>query len=445
MEVMYMEGKITSRLINFIEKSPTAYHAVNTIKEQLLDNGYEELLESENWSLNLGGNYFVTRGESSIIAFKIGENLEDYAFNIVATHSDSPMLKIKPNPEMTVGEHYVKLNVEGYGYMIYSTWLDRQLSIAGRVVIKNNDIFESKLVNFEKPVCVIPSQAIHINWDANIKMEWNPQIDLLPLFREKSDNNDSFDDILLKHMNLDSSKNKIYDYDLFLYNNEKGCTYGYNDEFILAPRLDDLQSTFAALEGIQNSENKETVNVFACFDNEEVGSKTKQGAASTFLVDTLIRINEVLGKSKIEFHKALKNSFIVSADNAHAVHPNHEEKNDPTNKVYLNRGLVIKYHAAQYYTTDAMTASIFKSICESVDAPYQMYTVKSDLKSGWTLGLESSTQLSINSVDVGLPQLAMHSANETAGVKDTEYLYKALVQYYQTKMKECGGMKIKVN
>ena len=413
---------IEDRLINFIDNSPNAYYCINNIKNILLDNEFEQLYENEVWKLNNNKKYFVIRNDSSLIAFKTTNKVENTGFNLVATHTDSPSFSIKSNADIFENQ-YLKLNVDKYGGVINYSWLDRPLSLAGRIITLNNGVYEKRLINIDKDLLVIPSQAIHINREVNVKNELNNQIDMLPIMA--LDNNKSLKDVITE--NIDGNINKISDYDLYLYNRDKGKKVGINNEFILSPRLDDLSSVYPALESFINSNNNNSINVVCAFNNEEIGSLTKQGADSTFLIDSLSRICKSLN---IDLFITLSNSFLISADNAHAIHPNVPSKSDPTNKVLLNNGVVIKHHIN--YTTDSLTSSLFKGICDDANVPYQEFACRADMKCGETLGGISQSHVSIDSIDIGLPQLAMHSANETIGTKDVTYMYKSLLEFYST-------------
>jgi len=425
-----MNTKISKELLNFIEKCPSCFHAIETIKEKLNENGFIELFESKKWNIERCKNYYVTRNSSSIIAFKIGEEINNYSFNIIASHSDSPTFKIKENFEIESSKKYIQLNTEKYGGMIYSTWLDRPLSVAGRVIVKNENELSTKLVNIDKDLVLIPNVAIHMNKEVNSGMKYNEQIDLLPLYGTIENGKDNFMDLIAEYANVE--KENILSSDLFLYNRMKPTIWGSKEEFISSPKLDDLQCAFSSLKAFLEGSNSKSINVYCCFDNEEVGSQTKQGAASTFLEDALSRINENLGKNREEYLCALASSLMLSADNAHAVHPNHPELSDPTNRVYLNEGIVIKYNANQKYTTDAVSAALFKSYCKKADVPYQTFTNRSDLPGGSTLGNIASTQISISMVDIGLAQLSMHSSYETAGIKDTYFMYEVMKEFYNS-------------
>lgn len=421
--------KTSKAMLEFIEKSPSCFHAIKNVKEILENNGYQELAESSSWEISVGGKYYVTRNDSSLIAFQIPQ--QSKGFHIVASHSDSPTFKVKEAPEMTVEEKYVKLNTEKYGGMILSTWLDRPLSIAGRIAVKDGKSIVTKLVNIDKDLLVIPNVAIHMNREMNKGVEYNPQVDMLPLFAGCEEGGSK--GMLLRQIAeaADVKAEDILAHDLFLYPREKGRVIGANGEYVMSARLDDLQSVFASVQAFVESSPQNYINVCAVFDNEEVGSGTKQGADSTFLEDVLLRISEGLGVDRSVLLQWIAGSFLISADNAHAVHPNHPEKADPTNRPYLNGGIVIKYHGGQKYTTDAVSAAKMKSLCMEAGVPCQTYANRSDILGGSTLGNISTAHVSVASVDIGLPQLAMHSAMETAGVRDTEYAVKALKVFWQ--------------
>lgn len=427
---MYKE--ISQELLTFLKKSPSTFHAVKTITEELKENGYEEIFEGEVWNLNLEGKYYVTRNDSSVIAFHVGNDLSDYSFNIAASHSDFPTFKIKEKAELEVKSKYIQLNTEGYGGMLCATWFDRPLSIAGRVLVKKDGGFETRLFNSDRDLVMIPSMAFHMNRQVNDGFAYNKQVDTLPLFSCGELKKGDFDKFVAEELGVEESD--IYGKDLYLYNREEGTVWGAKEEFVSSQHLDDLQCAFATLKGFLKGYHEKSVNVYACFDNEEVGSATKQGAGSTFLYDVLRRINSALGKTEEDYYRAAASSFMVSADNAHAVHPNHPEKTDASNCVYMNEGIVIKSHAGQKYTSDAVSIAVFKGICEKAGVPLQFFANRSDEAGGSTLGNIVSTKVSLNAVDIGLPQLAMHSAYETAGIKDTFYMVKALEVFYNCHM-----------
>ncbi len=416
-----MFQQTAKELIQFIEKSPTCFQAVETMKEILEQEGYSELKERDKWNLEKGGHYFVTRNDSALIAFAIPqEGLK--GFRIMASHSDSPSFKIKDNPEMAVENKYVKLNVERYGGMLCAPWFDRPLSVAGRVVVKENDTFVTKLVDVDRDLLMIPNLAIHMSRQANEGYQYSAQKDMLPLYGEIAAK-DTFMETIAQAAGVKAED--ILGHDLFLYNRQKGCIWGAQEEFLSIGRLDDLQCAFASLKGFLGGEKKEYAAVHCVLDNEEVGSSTKQGAASTFLYDVLVRMVRGLGMDYEDYLRALADSFMISADNGHALHPNYTEKADPVNRPVLNQGIVIKYSGNQKYCTDAVSAAMFKDLCSQAEVPYQTFTNNSDIPGGSTLGNISNTKVALNSVDIGLPQLAMHSPYETVGVKDTYYLVEA--------------------
>ena len=421
-----MYYKTTESLLAFIKKSPTAFQATAEMEKKFTENGYQLLSEQEYWKLQPGGKYIVTRNHSALIAFSIPKK-ECRKFHIIASHSDSPAFKIKENPEMRVENAYTKLNVEGYGGMLMAPWFDRPLSVAGRVVVRRDGSLKEELVNIDRDLVMIPSLAIHMNREANKGVSYNPQKDLLPLLG-CGDSKPELLNIIAEELKV--STEDILAHDLFLYNRTEGTIWGADREFVSAPRLDDLQCAFASMEGMLAGKHEESIAVHCVLDNEEVGSGTKQGAASTFLKDTLRRINDGLGRTYEEYLMTLAGSFMISADNAHALHPNYIEKADPVNRPLPNGGIVIKYNANQKYTTDAVSAAVFKLLCERVNVPYQTFANRSDMAGGSTLGNIANTKVSLNTVDIGLPQLAMHSPYETAGVKDTEYLVRAAEELF---------------
>lgn len=431
--------KSVENMLEFIFKSSTSYQAVDEIKNELVEEGFNELIENENWVIKKGGKYFVTRNHSSIIAFKIGSELDQLSFHIMASHSDAPSFKIKPrNKKNSAG--YEIINTEVYGGPIYNTWMDRLLSIAGRVIIKSNDEIVARPVRLNYPVCIIPNLAIHVNRTVNDGVKLNPQVDLMPICSNDKDFN--LLSLIASECNVNVSD--IIDTDLFLYPFEKGSSWGKENEFVSAYHLDDLQCAYTTLQGFKQGSNDNTVSMYCCFDNEEVGSGTKQGADSTFLLDVLERIKSGLNMSEDELKRALASSMIVSADNAHAVHPNHPEKSDPTNMVEMNQGIVIKYNANQSYTTDGISASLFREICRQSDVAVQSYTNRSDERGGGTLGAVSIAHVSILSVDIGCAQLAMHSAFETAGSKDVEAMIEVSKKFYNSHVIRTGSNSYKV-
>ena len=418
--------EFVKEVIDFLDKSPVNFIAVDNLKKMLAKNGFKELKETEDWAIETGGKYYVTRNGSAIVAFCVPEN--PAAFAVVATHSDSPGFKIKPNAEIEVEENYVKLNVEQYGGPTMSTWFDRPLSVAGRAAVKTDKGIEMRLVNIDRDLLIIPSLAIHMTRsDDGDKL--NVQKDMLPLFSGSGENK-SFLEIVADSIGVKADD--IIGTDLFLYTRAKGTVLGENNEFFSSQRIDNLQCAYTGMKAL--IESKETTSIRMCcvFDNEEVGSGTKQGAKSTFMRDVMLRICKATGKDECDMLKMLASSFMVSADNGHAVHPNYADKACPTNRPYLNGGVLIKYNAQQKYTTDSVSEGIFIIICENAGIPYQRYVNRSDILGGSTLGNLSTEQVSINTVDIGVAQLAMHSAYETAGVDDAKHLYDAMKAFFDT-------------
>lgn len=427
---------VNRELFSFLDHSPNAFYAVQNMCDILQQAGMTRLYEGEPWKLEAGKGYYVTRNDSAVIAFCIPKK-EYIGFQIMASHSDSPVFKIKANAEITVDKRYVTLNVERYGGMLCAPWLDRPLSVAGRVIVRTKEGIETRLVNVDRDLMIIPNLAIHMNRQVNDGYKFNAQTDMLPLFCEKGEESDAFRKLIASEAG--AAAEDILDTDLFLYNRMPAVSLGLNNEFIASGRLDDLQCAFASLKGFIEASPKESVAVHCVFDNEEVGSGTKQGAAGSFLKDTLRRINRGMGRTEDEYLMSIASSFLVSADNAHAVHPNHKDKTDPTNRPYLNKGIVIKYSANQKYTTDAVSGAIMRAICSKADVPYQTFSNRSDMLGGSTLGNISQSQVALNTVDIGLAQLAMHSPYETAGAKDTAYLIEAAKVLFSSSVEGTGN------
>lgn len=422
---MSKEKTVTERMLDFIDSSPTCFHVINNIEETLRKEGFKELLENEEWNLE-SGRYYVKRNGSSIISFVIPD--KGYrGFHMITSHSDSPSFKVKENPEMPVGGTYVKLNVEKYGGMLCAEWFDRPLSVAGRVMTEEDGRISTHLVNVDRDLLMLPALAIHMNREANDGYKYNAQNDMLPVFGDDSAKGRFFE-IIADCAGVE--KEDIIGHDLFLYNRVKPTFWGADEEFISSSRLDDQECVFCSLDGFLKAVPKEYVALHAVFDNEEVGSTTRQGAASTFLKDTLERINDGCGRSAQQYHTAVAESFMISADNAHAVHPAHPDKADPVNRPVMNKGIVIKYNANQKYTTDAFSAAQFKLFCREAGVPYQTFTNRSDMAGGSTLGNISTTQVPVRTVDIGLAQLAMHSPYETAGSRDPEYFTEVAKVFY---------------
>lgn len=429
-----MKKQFAENLIDYIYDSPTAFNAVETSKDLLLKNGFNELKMNEKWKLKVGRKYFITKNSSSLTAFVINsDNMQD-GFRIIGSHSDSPTFRIKPNAEMTVENSYLKLNTEGYGGAILSTWFDRPLAIAGRVVLKSENVLcpREEIININRPVCIIPNIAIHMNRSINDGYKFNKQKDTLPLVGLINDTLEK-DDFLLNEISreLNVDKKEILDFDLYLYEYEKGNIIGPSEEFISSSRLDNLSMAHASLHGLIDSKGKNGINIASIFDNEEVGSSTKQGADSNMLLNLLERICISLGKDREEFFSAIYSSFMISADLAHALHPNLVEKHDPTNKPIIGGGPVIKISASQAYTSDAFSSGVYKNICEKCGVKYQQFVNRSDERGGSTIGPISSTHLDINSVDIGSPILSMHSVRELGSVEDHFNIYKTFVEFYQ--------------
>lgn len=426
MEQPITADDISRDLIHFIAKSPSPFHAVRGIKAALLYAGFTEIREEDTWQIEKGGKYVVTRNGSALMAFTVPQESAE-AFHITASHCDSPTFKIKEDPEIADGP-YVKLNVEGYGGMIMSTWLDRPLSVAGRLLVTENGHLAEKLVAIDGTMLVIPSVAIHMDRSVNQHKEWKIQKDMLPLYGMTGAKT-PFMDVIAAAAKVKAED--ILAHDLILYSRVPGTIWGEEREFISSPKLDDLQCAFACFRGFTQGQKEKYISVYALFDNEEVGSATSQGAGSTFLANTLERLARSLGYSYDETMAMIARSFMISADNAHSVHPNHPEYADPVNRPVINGGIVIKYSAAQKYATNAFSAAYFKKLCKDHDIPTQTFTNHSDNPGGSTLGNISNTVIAMPTVDIGLPQLAMHSSYETAGVKDTAYLVDAVTKFYE--------------
>ncbi|WP_042332366.1 M18 family aminopeptidase [Desulfosporosinus orientis] len=429
------EKAFAQELLDFIHESPSSFHAVESIKKILVPQGFQELSFAEKWNLTKEGKYFVTHNNSALIAFVIGKGEpKQHGFRIIAAHTDSPSFRIKTLPEISVESHYLKLNLETYGGPILNTWLDRPLSIAGQIILRGKSHFQpqKKLINTDQPLLVIPNLAIHMNRKINEGMELNRQKDMLPLLAQITEDLQSKGAIthfLAKE--LECLPDDILDFDLFLYESDKGCFVGLQQEFISSPRLDDLAMIHAGTYSIAKAKPSLTTQILACFDHEECGSTSKQGAASPLLSNVLERILLAQAKDREDYFRALDHSFLISADMAHALHPNSTEKHDPIHHPILNGGPVIKINANQSYTTDAESAAVFKSLCQSVNVPVQTFFNRSDERGGSTIGPISSQHLPIRSVDIGNPILAMHSVRELGGVKDHLAVTKVFNAFYE--------------
>lgn len=414
------KDKYIKEFIDFVKKGTCAYTVTEYLKIKLIHQGFIELFEEKKWILT-PGKYFITRNDASIIAFFIGKNYQNQ-FSIVTTHSDTPALFLKPIHER-YENGYLKLNIAPYGGLLNYGWLDRPLSIAGKIIIQEKNNFTSKIIDLKKPLGVIPSVAIHLNDKANSRLDLNTQIDLIPIISLNEEQN-SIKKIIQKEYHIE--KNKILDMDLLLYNTEPPYIIGKEKDIIISPRLDNLTSVFAAFKAFLNTKNEKNINIFCSFNSEEIGSLTKEGADSNFLIDTLKRISASL---EIDITSTLHNSYIVNSDNAHAIHPNHPDLLDNTNKIFLNKGIVISKEMVS--TTDSLSSSLFKKICQKNKIPYQDYTSRNDIASGSTLASITLRHVSAQSIDIGLAQLAMHSSMECMGIKDIYYLNKALTSFYK--------------
>ena len=419
-------NELTRQLLDFLDASPSCYHAVDTLARALTGAGYCRLREEEPWTVAEGGKYFVIRGDSSLIAFRVPQR-EIRGFMMAAGHSDSPTLKLRRQAELPSAGGCLRLSVEPYGGMVMRSWLDRPLSVAGRVVVREEGRLTARLVNVDRDLLVIPSVAIHMDREVNKGTALKANVDMLPLFGMGKEPG-AFRRLIAEE--AETEEENLISTDLFLYPRQTAALTGAAEEFVASPRLDDLQCVFGCLEGFLAAEDSESVPVLAVFHNEEVGSGTRQGADSTFLTDVLRRINDAMGRTEEEYRAAVANSFLVSADNAHAIHPNHPEYADGREFPVLNGGVVVKYNAAQRYTTDAVSDAVFRQVCREAGVPVQRYSNRADLPGGSTLGNISTAHLSVHSVDIGLPQLAMHAAYEVAGAKDTAYLAQAMTAYF---------------
>ena len=414
-------------LMQFIDAAPTAFHAAAMAADTLANAGYQKLEEQQPWTIAPGGRYFLTRNRSSVIAFRLPKR--GFApFQIVASHGDSPCFKLKPNADRAA-QGLAQLNVEKYGGMLMSTWLDRPLSVAGRLIVKGERGFETKLVNVNRDLAIIPNLPIHFNRDANDGVAFNAQVDMMPVFGEEG-----ADILAIVAGAAGVDKDSVVGCDLFLYNRDRGAIVGSDGEFISAPRLDDLACAWTSLTAFLEARPSDHVDVYCLFDNEEVGSGGKQGAGSTLLIEALRRIAQALDARPQALEAAIAASFLVSADNAHAAHPNHPEKYDEQNRVRMNGGVVVKSNAAQKYASDGLSIAVFEGICKKAGVPTQRFANRSDIPGGSTLGNIALAQASMNAVDIGLGQLAMHSARETMGAKDVDYMIRALKAFYESEI-----------
>ncbi len=418
-------------MFEFITKSPNSFFAIANASKELEEAGYVWQDEVDDFKIKLGDKLYFTRNDSALIALNIGKNCskDDVVFHIIVSHADSPGFKVKPVSDSTK-DIYNKVNIENYGGLIKPSWLDRPLSVAGRVMVKENDKVVTKLVNIDKDIIRIPNLCIHFSKDINDGHVYDNVKDMQAFIAQELEG-DVLKEQLAKEVN--AKLEDIVSFDLFVYNREKPILWGLNDEYISSPRLDDLACLYPSLEAFKESENDKVVNVLYIADNEEVGSSSRQGAASEFLKSILKRVTKELGWNR--FRRIIANSYLISADNAHAVHPNQPKITDPHNKAYMNKGLVIKFNASQSYTTDSFSSAIFQEICKKAGEPYQFYSNSSKLRGGSTLGNILIRSLPFISVDVGLAQLAMHSSNETMGAKDIESAIKVFKTFYTSSIK----------
>ena len=417
----------TENLIDFIHQSPSPFHVVDNVRKMLKAAGFEELCLRERWQLKQGGKYFTHRNGTAIIAFTVGDEVASNGLRIAVAHTDSPTFRIKPNA-LIAANGMAKLNVETYGGAILHTWMDRPLGIAGRLGVRSDNALRPRkvLVDLHRPVAVVPSYAIHFNRQINEGFSLNKQVDMLPLV--SVDGKEIDKDMLLRELAIEAgvAQSDILDYDLNLYETERGSIVGLDESMVLSPRLDDLQMAYAAIQAIIGSDAPATSKVVALFDNEEVGSNTKQGACSPLLRNVLDRIASSSNLDAQDVQRMYYNSFMISADSAHALHPNHPEMHDPVLHPLLNGGPVIKVNASQKYMTDGDSGAVFAALCDKAGVPYQRFVNRSDMAGGSTLGNLLTSQIDIRGVDIGAPILGMHSARETGGVCDTTYTRKAI-------------------
>lgn len=429
-----MEKKLALELIDFLYDSPSACHGVKVTQKILNENGFIEIKETDKWDLKAKGKYYVVKNDSALIAFEIGSgNIEETGLRLIGAHTDVPGFRIKPNPQMISEGKYIKLNTEVYGGPILHTWFDRPLSIAGKVSLKGKSPLkpETKLVNINKPLLIIPSLAIHMNREVNEGFKINKQVDTIPLLgliNERLEKEDYLMNILADELKV--NKDDILNFELGLYEYEKGMLIGMNEELISSGRFDDLWMVYAGIRALIDSRENEATKVMICIDNEEIGSLTAEGANSTLLNNILERIVIGLGKNKEEYYRALANSIMISADLAHAVHPNLGGKHDPTNRPVLEGGPVLKIAASGSYSTDSFNGAIFAGVCEAAGVPFQKFVNRSDVRGGTTIGPVTAANLTVPVIDMGAPVLGMHSIRELASVKDNYYTVKAFTEFF---------------
>lgn len=421
------------KLFHLLEKGTSAVMVVQEAARQLEEAGFEELDFAAGWGLTENGRYYVKHHDTALFAFTIGAKAEfRNAVRIGAAHTDFPCLRIKPNPDISAGG-YGQVNVEVYGGAILNTWLDRPLSISGRVAVQSDDVLHPDMRCFsaDRPLLVIPNLAIHMNREVNQGVELNKQTDMLPilgLLDEEEKDQKLLMEFLAKE--LQTEPERILDYELWAYCDQKPQYIGLQEEFILSPRLDNLTSVQALLTGLISGKRESGLNVIALFDHEEVGSQTKQGAGSLLLLTLLEKINDSMKKTDEQTRESLYNAFFLSVDVAHGLHPNKMGKMDPTNKPVLGRGLCIKEAGSQSYATDCEAVAVVEQICRKYKVPYQKFVNRSDVRGGGTLGSIASSILPVRTVDIGVPVLAMHSAAETMGAADMKALTRLMTAYF---------------
>lgn len=423
--------KSAENLLAAIQKSTCAFTTARYAMQRLEAAGFEQLERNREWNLAPGGRYYVNVYDSAVFAFVAGDTVEG-GLRIAAAHTDHPCLYIKPNPEVVV-KSYAKVNVEVYGGAILNTWLDRPLSVAGKVTLKSNDIFcpDKRIVDFARPIFTIPNLAIHLNREVNKGVELNRQTDMEPLCAMLDENlncDGFFMEYLAEELSVEAAD--ILDFELYVYNLEEGCVLGLNNDFISAPRLDNITSVEACMYGILQAAPANGLRLAALYDNEEIGSRTKQGADSALLSMILEKIYLSFGLTREEYIDEILNGFLLSVDVAHGMHPNKPEKSDPTNINLLNHGIIIKRASSQTYATDSESIAILEQICRKYDIPYQKYASRSDGTTGSTLGTIANKYIPMRAADIGVPVLAMHSARETMGIKDQAYLEELVKRFY---------------
>lgn len=429
-----MEKQLALELLDFLYDSPSAFHGVETVKNLLDKNDFIEIKECDKWNLKQGGKYYVIKNDSALIAFVVGdEKIDEVGFRLIGAHTDVPGFRIKPNPQMVTEGKYVKLNTEVYGGPILHTWYDRPLAIAGKVAIKGDSPLkpQTKLVNINKPLLIIPSLAIHMNREVNEGYKINRQVDTLPLLgliNESLEKEDYLMKLLSEELNV--NKDDILHFDLGLYEYERGSLIGINEELISSGRFDDMWMVYAGVKALLDSKKNSATKVMICIDNEEIGSETAQGANSTLLNNLLERITLAVGLDREGYYRALSNSIMISADLAHAVHPNLTDKHDPTNRPVLEGGPVLKIAASGSYSTDSFNGAVFAEVCKSAGVPFQKFVNRSDVRGGSTIGPITAANLTIPVIDMGAPVIGMHSIRELASVKDNYYTIKAFTEFF---------------